>query len=120
MGRADHRLQVRGCPLARNKSLVGVPGKLLAGRQEMLVPGRPPSCSGNGGLMWHSLLSVQIPILEKVLRTIAVYLLILLIFRLVGKRSISSLNTIHLLAQHDGLRGHVPALQRGAERHHRQ
>ncbi len=44
--------------------------------------------------MWHSLLSVQIPILEKVLRTIAVYLLILLIFRLVGKRSISSLNTM--------------------------
>jgi uncharacterized membrane protein YcaP (DUF421 family) len=44
--------------------------------------------------MWHSLLSVQIPILEKVIRTIAVYLLILVIFRLVGKRSISSVNTM--------------------------
>jgi uncharacterized membrane protein YcaP (DUF421 family) len=44
--------------------------------------------------MWHNLLDFQIPALEKVVRTIAVYLLILLIFRIIGKRSISSLNTM--------------------------
>lgn len=44
--------------------------------------------------MWHDLLDVQIPVLEKILRTVAVYALILLIFRVVGKRSMSALNTM--------------------------
>ena len=44
--------------------------------------------------MWHNLLDFQIPALEKVVRTIAVYLLILIIFRFIGKRSIASLNTM--------------------------
>jgi uncharacterized membrane protein YcaP (DUF421 family) len=44
--------------------------------------------------MWHNLFVFQIPGLEKVVRTVAVYLLILLIFRVIGKRSISSLNTM--------------------------
>ncbi len=44
--------------------------------------------------MWHDLLVIQIPPLEKIIRTVAVYLLILLIFRVIGKRSISSLNTM--------------------------
>ena len=44
--------------------------------------------------MFHSLFSVQIPIWEKIIRTVAVYALILLIFRMTGKRSISSLNTM--------------------------
>jgi uncharacterized membrane protein YcaP (DUF421 family) len=44
--------------------------------------------------MWHDLFIFQIPVLEKVVRTVAVYLLILLIFRVIGKRSIGSLNTM--------------------------
>ena len=44
--------------------------------------------------MWHNLLDFQIPALEKVIRTIAVYLLILIIFRFTGKRSMASLNTM--------------------------
>lgn len=44
--------------------------------------------------MWHDLLDVQIPVVEKILRTVAVYALILLIFRVIGKRSMSSLNTM--------------------------
>jgi uncharacterized membrane protein YcaP (DUF421 family) len=44
--------------------------------------------------MWHDLFTFQIPVLEKVVRTVAVYLLILLIFRVIGKRSIGSLNTM--------------------------
>lgn len=44
--------------------------------------------------MWHSLFDFQIPVLEKVVRTVAVYVLILLIFRIIGKRSIASLNTM--------------------------
>ena len=44
--------------------------------------------------MWHNLFAFQIPVLEKVVRTVAVYLLILLIFRITGKRSIASLNTM--------------------------
>lgn len=44
--------------------------------------------------MWHDLVSVQIPILEKLLRTIAVYALLLVIFRLTGKRTIASMNTM--------------------------
>ncbi len=44
--------------------------------------------------MWHDLFVSQIPVLEKVLRTVAVYTLILVIFRLIGKRAISALNTM--------------------------
>jgi uncharacterized membrane protein YcaP (DUF421 family) len=43
--------------------------------------------------MWHDMLSVQIPIVEKVLRTVAVYLLIVLLFRVAGKRGLANLNT---------------------------
>jgi len=44
--------------------------------------------------MWHDLMSVGIPFLEKVLRTIATYALLLVIIRMIGKRSIASLNTM--------------------------
>lgn len=43
--------------------------------------------------MWHDMLSVQIPIMEKVLRTVAVYALIVLLFRVAGKRGLANLNT---------------------------
>ncbi|AUG75379.1 hypothetical protein CFP65_0413 [Kitasatospora sp. MMS16-BH015] len=43
--------------------------------------------------MWHDLSSVQIPIAEKILRTVAVYVLIVVLFRLSGKRGLANLNT---------------------------
>jgi len=43
--------------------------------------------------VWQSMFAVQIPILEKVLRTVLVYATIVLLFRLVGKRDLAVLNT---------------------------
>ncbi|MFH9350791.1 DUF421 domain-containing protein [Kitasatospora sp. NPDC017646] len=47
--------------------------------------------------MWHDLLVVQIPIVEKILRTVAVYVLILVLFRLAGKRGLAGLNTFDMV-----------------------
>jgi uncharacterized membrane protein YcaP (DUF421 family) len=47
--------------------------------------------------MWHDLLSVQIPIAEKVLRTVGVYALIVIVFRLSGKRGLANLNTFDFI-----------------------
>ncbi|MFJ9774983.1 DUF421 domain-containing protein [Kitasatospora sp. NPDC101157] len=47
--------------------------------------------------MWHDLVVVQIPIVEKVLRTVAVYVLILVLFRLAGKRGLAGLNTFDMV-----------------------
>ncbi|MFC1403835.1 MULTISPECIES: DUF421 domain-containing protein [Streptacidiphilus] len=41
----------------------------------------------------HDLWSVQIPILEKIIRTVLVYALVLLLFRFAGKRGLANLNT---------------------------
>jgi uncharacterized membrane protein YcaP (DUF421 family) len=43
--------------------------------------------------MWHSLFVLQIPVLEKVLRTVLVYATIVVLFRLVGKRDLAAFNT---------------------------
>jgi uncharacterized membrane protein YcaP (DUF421 family) len=43
--------------------------------------------------VWHSMFVVQIPILEKILRTVFVYATIVILFRLVGKRDLAVLNT---------------------------
>jgi uncharacterized membrane protein YcaP (DUF421 family) len=42
--------------------------------------------------MWHSMFFDQVPILEKVLRTILVYATILVLFRIVGKRDLATIN----------------------------
>lgn len=42
--------------------------------------------------MWHSMFAVQIPLLEKILRTVLVYTTILILFRLTGKRDLATLN----------------------------
>ena len=42
--------------------------------------------------MWHSMFVVQIPILEKILRTVLVYATILILFRLTGKRDLATFN----------------------------
>ncbi|MGW1884932.1 DUF421 domain-containing protein [Streptomyces sp. NPDC001970] len=43
--------------------------------------------------MWHDMLTVQVPIAEKVLRTVLVYALIVLLFRFTGKRGLANLST---------------------------
>jgi uncharacterized membrane protein YcaP (DUF421 family) len=43
--------------------------------------------------MWHDLLSIQVPVMEKVLRTVGVYAFIVILFRLSGKRGLANLNT---------------------------
>ena len=43
--------------------------------------------------MWQDLFTVEIPVLEKILRTIAVYLLVMIIFRIIGKRAIAAMTT---------------------------
>lgn len=42
--------------------------------------------------MWHSMFVVQIPVLEKLVRTVLVYATILILFRLTGKRDLATLN----------------------------
>jgi uncharacterized membrane protein YcaP (DUF421 family) len=42
--------------------------------------------------VWHSMFFYQVPVLEKVLRTILVYATILVLFRIVGKRDLASIN----------------------------
>ncbi|GGV39805.1 DUF421 domain-containing protein [Actinomadura cremea] len=43
--------------------------------------------------MWHDMMTVGIPIAEKVLRTVLVYAVIVLLFRISGKRGLANLNT---------------------------
>jgi uncharacterized membrane protein YcaP (DUF421 family) len=43
--------------------------------------------------MWHDMFVEQIPLAEKILRTVIVYALIVVLFRLTGKRGLASLNT---------------------------
>src|ERR1039457_2960509 len=43
--------------------------------------------------MWHAMFAEQIPFTEKILRTVFVYALIALLFRLSGKRGLASMNT---------------------------
>jgi uncharacterized membrane protein YcaP (DUF421 family) len=43
--------------------------------------------------MWHAMFTEQIPFAEKVLRTVLVYALIALLFRLTGKRGLSNMST---------------------------
>jgi len=43
--------------------------------------------------MWHAIFMEQIPFTEKILRTVLVYALIALLFRLSGKRGLANLST---------------------------
>jgi len=44
--------------------------------------------------VWHSIFVLQIPVAEKVLRTVLVYATIVVLFRLTGKRGLAGLNTL--------------------------
>lgn len=43
--------------------------------------------------MWHDMFVIQVPVLEKVLRTVLVYITIIVLFRIGGKRGLANLNT---------------------------
>jgi uncharacterized membrane protein YcaP (DUF421 family) len=43
--------------------------------------------------MWHAMFAEQISVTEKILRTVAVYALIAVLFRLTGKRALGVMNT---------------------------
>ncbi len=47
--------------------------------------------------MWNDLLHLQIPLADKVIRTVAVYLALAIILRLVGKRDLAQLNAFDLV-----------------------
>lgn len=44
--------------------------------------------------MWHQIFVVQVPVLEKIVRTVLVYATIALLFRVTGKRGLANLNTL--------------------------
>jgi uncharacterized membrane protein YcaP (DUF421 family) len=47
--------------------------------------------------MWHALFVEQIPLAEKLLRTIIVYMVIAVLFRLTGKRGLANMNTFDFI-----------------------
>lgn len=44
--------------------------------------------------MWHDMFAQEIPFWEKVVRTVVVYALIAVLFRIAGKRGLAALNTL--------------------------
>jgi uncharacterized membrane protein YcaP (DUF421 family) len=49
------------------------------------------------GAVWHAMFVEQIPLTEKILRTVIVYVLIAVLFRLSGKRGLASMNTFDVI-----------------------
>src|ERR1022692_3642936 len=47
--------------------------------------------------VWHAMFVEQIPLTEKILRTVIVYALIAVLFRLTGKRGLASMNTFDVI-----------------------
>lgn len=47
--------------------------------------------------MWHDLFVEQIPVTEKILRTVIVYALLAVLFRLTGKRGLANLSTFDFI-----------------------
>ncbi|WP_245979783.1 DUF421 domain-containing protein [Streptomyces diacarni] len=43
--------------------------------------------------MWHDMMTIEIPVVEKILRTVLVYAVIIVLIRLSGKRGLASMNT---------------------------
>jgi uncharacterized membrane protein YcaP (DUF421 family) len=47
--------------------------------------------------MWHDMFVEQIPLAEKVIRTIGLYALLMVLFRLTGKRGLAAMNTFDFI-----------------------
>src|SRR5215469_16333411 len=48
-------------------------------------------------MVWSDMFTIQVPVLEKVLRTVLVYAGLALLLRLAGKRELAQLNTFDLV-----------------------
>ena len=47
--------------------------------------------------MWHDVFAQQLPFAEKVIRTVAIYALLVVLFRLTGKRGLASMTTFDVI-----------------------
>ncbi|MDT7569671.1 MAG: hypothetical protein QOG76_8295 [Pseudonocardiales bacterium] len=47
--------------------------------------------------MWHDMFAEQIPLDEKILRTVIVYAVLAVLFRFTGKRGLANLNTFDFI-----------------------
>lgn len=47
--------------------------------------------------MWHDMFAEQLPAAEKVIRTVAVYALLVVLFRFTGKRGLASMSTFDVI-----------------------
>lgn len=47
--------------------------------------------------MWHAMFAQEVPFAEKVIRTIVIYLLLVVLLRLAGKRGLTGLNSLDLV-----------------------
>lgn len=56
-----------------------------------------PSLVPAGSSIWSDLFSLEIPATEKILRTVIVYLVIALLIRVAGKRTLAQLNSFDLV-----------------------
>jgi uncharacterized membrane protein YcaP (DUF421 family) len=46
--------------------------------------------------MWHDMFTIQLPVVEKILRTVLIYATVVVLFRVSGKRGLANLNTLDL------------------------
>jgi uncharacterized membrane protein YcaP (DUF421 family) len=69
---------------------------LTTGSDMLILPANSASHSKETA-MTHDLFVMQIPILEKIIRTVAVYAVILALFRLTGKRGLAQLTSFDMV-----------------------
>ena len=55
---------------------------------------RQPSMEATIGVMWHSIFHVDVPVAEKIVRPILVYVFLIVALRLAGKRELAQLNSV--------------------------
>lgn len=46
--------------------------------------------------MWHDMFTIQLPVVEKIIRTVLIYATVVVLFRVSGKRGLANLNTLDL------------------------
>jgi uncharacterized membrane protein YcaP (DUF421 family) len=70
---------------------------VLATRRSNVSAEKPSWLGTLEAAVWHDMFVEQIPLFEKVFRTVAVYALIAVLFRLTGKRGLANLNTFDFI-----------------------
>lgn len=56
-----------------------------------------PSLTAAGSSIWADLFRIEIPATEKIIRTVLIYLVIIVLIRLAGKRTLAQLNSFDLV-----------------------